>query len=253
MSATLAMKNVKVRAFGTKVTVPNNAMASLMYYLDCVSTVIDYKDRSLTDFQNYDELTGEELVAVYALAKIFHPSIFINAGIFIIDQKLLFGNSNQFYEITDETIGFHANREIMIGGKVRKVLKLMACNDYWLSKYYFGPIKQLDDLVKRIENVERNRNYQKQIVNTQTPVKEKTEFITAEFQSSPVTITCPFCRNIITTKTESKLNFVACICCLMFNILYCCVQMCGDRNPCCLDISHRCPKCGKIVGHYNSC
>jgi len=125
MSATLAMKNVKVRAFGTKVTVPNNAMASLMYYLDCVSTVIDYKDRSLTDFQNYDELTGEELVAVYALAKIFHPSIFINAGIFIIDQKLLFGNSNQFYEITDETIGFHANREIVIGGKVRKVLKLM--------------------------------------------------------------------------------------------------------------------------------
>ena len=99
MSATLAMKNVKVRAFGTKVTVPNNAMASLMYYLDCVSTVIDYKDRSLTDFQNYDELTGEELVAVYALAKIFHPSIFINAGIFIIDQKLLFDSANQFYEI----------------------------------------------------------------------------------------------------------------------------------------------------------
>ena len=239
MSATLAMKNVKVRAFGTKVTVPNNAMASLMYYLDCVSTVIDYKDRSLTDFQNYDELTGEELVAVYALAKIFHPSIFINAGIFIIDQKLLFGNSNQFYEITDETIGFHANREIMIGGKVRKVLKLMACNDTWLSKNYFGPIKQIDDLVRRIENENR--------------VKEKPVVITAEFQSSPVTITCPFCKNTVTTETESKLNFVACICCLMFNILYCCVQMCGDRNPCCLDISHRCPKCGKIVGHYNSC
>lgn len=239
MSATLAMKNVKVRAFGTKVTVPNNAMASLMYYLDCVSTVIDYKDRSLTDFQNYDELTGEELVAVYALAKIFHPSIFINAGIFIIDQKLLFDSANQFYEITDETIGFHANREIVIGGKVRKVLKLMACNDYWLSKYYFGPIKQIDDLVRRIENEKR--------------VKEKPVHISEDFKSSPITITCPFCKNTVTTETESKLNFVACICCLMFNILYCCVQMCGDRNPCCLDISHRCPKCGKIVGHYNSC
>ena len=167
MSATLAMKNVKVRAFGTKVTVPNNAMASLMYYLDCVSTVIDYKDRSLTDFQNYDELTGEELVAVYALAKIFHPSIFINAGIFII----------------------------------------MACNDYWLSKYYFSPIKQIDDLVRRIENENR--------------VKEKPVHISEDFKSSPVTITCPFCKNTVTTETESKLNFVACICCLMFNILYC--------------------------------
>ena len=31
--------------------------------------------------------------------------------------------------------------------------------------------------------------------------------ITAEFQSSPVTITCPFCKNTVTTETESKLNF----------------------------------------------
>ena len=129
MSATLAMKNIKVRAFGTTTTVPNNSIALLMYYLNCVATVIDVDDRRLTDYQNFDELSGEELVTVYALAKVFHPSIFINAGIFIVDPKLLFDTSNQFYEITDETIGFHVNTEIMIGGKVRKVRKLMACNN----------------------------------------------------------------------------------------------------------------------------
>jgi len=145
------MKNIKVRAFGTTTTVPNNSIALLMYYLNCVATVIDVDDRRLTDYQNFDELSGEELVTVYALAKVFHPSIFINAGIFIVDPKLLFNTSNQFYEITDETIGFHVNTEIMIGGKVKKAWKLMACNNKWLSENYFMPIQELDDIVKRVE------------------------------------------------------------------------------------------------------
>jgi len=45
MSATLGMKNIKVKAFGSTTTVPNNAIARLMYYLDCVYVVIDYEDR----------------------------------------------------------------------------------------------------------------------------------------------------------------------------------------------------------------
>ena len=85
MSATLGMKNIKIKAFGTTTTVPNNAIAKLMYYLDCVAAVVDYKDRTLTDYQNYNELSGEQLVAVYHIAKLLNPSIFINAGIFIVD------------------------------------------------------------------------------------------------------------------------------------------------------------------------
>ena len=99
MSATFAMKNVKVRAFGTLTTVPNNAIAKLMYYLDCVATVIDYHDRTLTDYANYNELSGEELVTVYQVAKLLNPSLFINAGIFTINQDLLFDTNNQFYEM----------------------------------------------------------------------------------------------------------------------------------------------------------
>ena len=250
MSATLAMKNIKVRAFGTTTTVPNHAIARLMYYLDCVATVIDVDDRRLTDYQNYNELSGKELAAVYALAKIFHPSIFINAGIFILDQKLLFNHSNQFYEITDETIGFHANREIVIGGKVRKVLKLMACNNAWLSKNYFMPIQEIDDIVRKIEDEENSR---RQILTTQTSIIEKPVYITEDFKSSPVSITCPFCGKAITTRTKAKFNFVACCCFLFFGVLYCCVQIFGDKNPCCCDITHICPNCGKIVGHYDSC
>ena len=134
MSATLAMKNIRVKAFGTTTTVPNNAIAKLMYYLDCITAVLDIDDSKLNDYQNYDELTGEQLLAVYLLAKLYHPSILIKSGVFILDEKLLYDTNNQFYEITDETIGFHASREIVIGGKTIKVLKCMACNDTYYQK-----------------------------------------------------------------------------------------------------------------------
>ena len=60
------------------------AIAKLMIYLVCVATVIDYHDRTLTDYQNYNELSGEELVAVYQVAKLLNPSLYINHGIFIV-------------------------------------------------------------------------------------------------------------------------------------------------------------------------
>ena len=253
MSATLGMKNITVRAFGTSTTVPNNAIAKLMYYLDCVACVIDYEDRTLTDYQNYDELSGEQLVAVYQIAKLLNPSIFINAGIFIVDQKLLFDKTNQFYEITDETIGAHVNSEIMIGGKFVKVLKLMACNDTWLSNNYYKPINEIDRLVLEIER-NRNRNYLSQILTTQSSLEEKPIIVAPiEFKDDPVSMTCPFCRKVITTKTELKFNFVACFCCLIFNLLYCCVQICLGKNACCCDIKHKCPECGRILGNYKSC
>ena len=70
MSATLGMKNTTVKMFGGKANVPNNTMAKLMYYLHCVVTVIQYENSVLTDYQNYDELTGEQLVEVYNKATV---------------------------------------------------------------------------------------------------------------------------------------------------------------------------------------
>ena len=47
--------------------------------------------------------------------------------IFILDSRLLIsGFDNEFYQITDERIGIHVNEEVMIGGRVVRVLKVMA-------------------------------------------------------------------------------------------------------------------------------
>ena len=52
------------------------------------------------------------------MAKESNPLIFIKARIFIVVQKLLINSTNQFYEITNENIGFNVNREIMIVEKL---------------------------------------------------------------------------------------------------------------------------------------
>ena len=50
---------------------------------------------------------------------------------------------NEFYEITDDRIGFHVNNEIMLGGRYKRVLKVMACTTDWLYRNYINPLKNI--------------------------------------------------------------------------------------------------------------
>jgi len=254
-SATVGMNKLKVEAYGKLTTVPNDIIAKLMYYLSCVSSVIEYKDNTLTDYKNYNNLTDEQLITVLALAKVLDPQLFIKAHIFIVDQKLLPGSSgNQFYKITDETIGFHVNQRIMIGGRTVKVLKVMACNELWLANNYYHPINTINKMISRI-----NSGYQSSVVTTETKVNgiignaPLTPIIVREFRTKPIYTTCLSCRRNIVTRTELEFNCLSCCCFLFFGILYICAQACLDRNICCCDVIHRCPNCGHILGEYKSC
>ena len=135
------------------VDIPDDDVAKLMYYLSCVDTVINYQgiDR-LSDYQNYDSLSVDELILLFKLVLIFNPKYFVEKGVFIIDENLLPDNlSNQFYKITDERIGIHINNEIFIGGRTVNVLKVMACNEDWLIQYYFTPWKNIFEAADRMQ------------------------------------------------------------------------------------------------------
>ena len=141
-----------VKSIGETVTIPNDDVARLMYYLSCVKTVIDYdnEDDILTDFENYDLLNVEQLTVLFSLVILFNPKIFINSGVFILDPSLVpVGSTNEFYQITNERINFHFNDEIMIGGKTRKILKVMACNISWLMRFYYNPLKNIMSLAEK--------------------------------------------------------------------------------------------------------
>ena len=145
--------NLKVQTFGERTSVPDDDVAKLMYYLSCVDTVINYNEIDrLTDYENYDLLSVDSMAELFKLVLLFNPKIFIETGIFILDEYLLpYGFDNQFYQITDERIGIHVNNEIMIGGRTVQVLKVMACNQRWLDRNYFRPWNNLLDLTEKYQ------------------------------------------------------------------------------------------------------
>ena len=245
MSSTYGLKNTSVTMFGYKIVIPDNSLAKIMYYLNCVAVVIDFHDSVLVDYQIKGDLSGEQLLRVYDLAKLLNPSIFLQYKIFILDQGLLLNEDNQFYEINDEKLGFQAFREIMIEGKLIKVLKLMACNPSWLGNFYYRPIQEIETLIrnyKKLTTKERKKD-----VEPSTPIVRK------DFKNVPIDMNCYYCKQAITTETETKLNLLACVCGVIFNLSYCIFQMCRGKAIWCCDFKHRCPKCGRVVGEYNAC
>ena len=146
MSVTLGCNSLKVEDDTVKVNVPDNDLAKLMYYLNCVSSVINYNQvtNKYTDYQNYNLLSQKEEKEVYALAILLNPKLLLDAKIFIILPGLLTrGFDNQFFKITDDRIGVHVNQEIVIGGRTVKVLKIMVCNQRWINRNYEQPLNKL--------------------------------------------------------------------------------------------------------------
>ena len=164
MAASLNYNSISVKPFGTRVDIPNDDIAKLMYYLSCIDTVISYgKTDIFTDYQHYYLLTIDERIELVKLVLLFNPKLFIDAGIFIIDQRLLpYDMGNQFYEITDNRINVHFSEQIMIGGKYVKVLKAMACNSNWLYTYYINPLNNITNPPQKAQSTYSSRNYTKE-------------------------------------------------------------------------------------------
>ena len=219
MSATLGVNKFSVERTGVTAEVPNNNLANLMYYLKSVFSVIQLEGLSkYTDYNNYHNLTYAEKKTVYELASKLSPSLFLNVGVFVVAPELIEGNySNEFFKITDERIGFHVNREIMIGGRAVKVLKIMACTNDWLEKNYFSPLRglkaELNNMQNSVEIYSSSRNY----INSNTSrncLNSQSHIISN--QVSPVYYT----TTPVVISTEKQFNWCKCIIFTLF-CLYC--------------------------------
>ena len=150
MQATLGYNKTQVERTTTKTVVPGNDIAKLMYYLDCVATVLQYDINSrYRDYKKYFNLTEKEEEEVLVIALFFNPKILMDYNIFILNSRLLRPEfDNEFFKITDERIGIHINEEVMLGGRQVKVLEIMACNENWIQTYYLDPIKNINNMKK---------------------------------------------------------------------------------------------------------
>jgi len=103
------------------------------------------------NYNNYYLLTKDEEKTVLKSVELFNPSNMKKLSLFINEPNLIpYGKDNEFYEITNTNLGVNINSEIILDGKTVKVLKVMACNQAWLDKYYFVPIHEYESLGEKI-------------------------------------------------------------------------------------------------------
>ena len=71
------------------------------------------------------------------------------------------------------------------------------------------------------------------------------------FNASPVKMTCPYCKEDITTITQPKMGLLAWLVsgalCITGLWCYVCIPCCVDDLK---DVTHQCPGCNAILGTY---
>ena len=93
---------------------------------------------------------------------------------------------------------------------------------------------------------------QQPVVNQAQP--QVINVVNQEFRTSPVSITCQFCKNPVTTVVEKHCNCCACCLCWMTGLVFfVCIQCCRGKEIGCCDATHKCPTCGQILGTYVAC
>lgn len=143
MAAIMGRTEVGVREFGRNVTIPANPKAKLMYYLDCICTVMDLSDQrnlaKLRDYQNYHLLTETETDALIALALLLSPDE-LNGKVIFQDDEMCGSNSNTFYELSAVQNNLLLTDSIIIGGQRRAVTKIMAYKRQWFLNNWYNPM-----------------------------------------------------------------------------------------------------------------
>jgi|SRR5579859_4027371 len=149
MSLTARQLSANIVRTGQTVTVPNNDLARIMYYLNCVTKAVDMDilPDDCIEYQNYRYLSSNRIDLVIKFAQILSPGELINKLIFRDDEGDIIkrGDSNEFASITVACNIIHVQQSVVIGGKVQNVTKVMFFKSEWLTRNYYDPLRRLQN------------------------------------------------------------------------------------------------------------
>ena len=131
---------------GHAVTVPNNARAKLMYYLNCVCNVLQLNNPNMRRMRNYSQyhtLSDTEETQLLYLAVLLSPDELIGK-VFFPSDELCGDSNNEFYELSQVRNTFAVSSSVIIGGEQTRVAKIMTFKMSWMTNNYIEPIKYLD-------------------------------------------------------------------------------------------------------------
>ena len=149
--ATLIGERVGIKETGVNVTVPASATAKLMYYLDCVALVIQLDDPNLNrlrNFRSYYSLNDTEIDALLVLVLLFSPDEMIGK-VFFPDEDCG-GSNNQFFELSSVTHMLSVSENVLIGGEMKRVAKVMLFRRSWMEDNYISPLRSFEGRLQRL-------------------------------------------------------------------------------------------------------
>ena len=142
--AALIGERVGIKDTSRSVTVPANPKAKLMYYLECVATVIQLDNPNLTrlrNFSSYYSINDEETDALLLLIVLLSPDELIGKVFFHSED--CGGRSNQFFELSAVTHLLAVSDNVLIGGESKRVAKIMFYQRRWMENNYIAPLGHL--------------------------------------------------------------------------------------------------------------
>ena len=143
-------ESIGVTDTGTDVTVPDHPKARLMYYLNCMYTVLsldqaEHNIARLTDYGSYYLLSDEETADMFQLSALLDPVTL--TGVCIFHDAGEYGYSNNgFYEINTRRTTFAAAESVMVGNVRVSVKKIMCYNTSWLIENFILPLSHFAEL-----------------------------------------------------------------------------------------------------------
>lgn len=142
MAAVIGRTEIHMKRTGSTTTVPDNAVAKLMYYFDCVCSCVEadikwLSDRPLASYKNYYRLTNEEEAKLLLLCLALSPDKLIGSIFFPANDEDLDGSSNEFYELSAVKTSLVVSESLLIGGQQKQVRKIMKFKTSW---YYLNPL-----------------------------------------------------------------------------------------------------------------
>ena len=144
-------ERVRIRDTTVSVSVPQNPKAKLMYYLNCVATVIQLDDPALSrlkNYQSYYSLSEGETDALLALVILLSPDELIGKVFFPSED--CGGRTNQFLELSAVSHMLAVANNIVIGGERKRVGKIMFFQRSWMENNYLTPIMSFQDRLQRM-------------------------------------------------------------------------------------------------------
>ena len=144
-------ERVGIRDITRDASIPQNPKAKLMYYLNCVATVIQLDDPALSrlkNYQSYYSLSEGETDALLALVILLSPDELIGKVFFPSED--CGGRTNQFFELSAVSHMLAVADNIVIGGERKRVGKIMFFQRSWMENNYLTPIRSFQDRLQRM-------------------------------------------------------------------------------------------------------